>query len=163
MRPKLSILDGRRPASPSRPRFLPTTREDMRARGVEQLDILIVTGDAYVDHPAFGPVLVARFLEARGYSVGIVAQPRWDDPEDIALIQARLVCGLLRAEHAGLSFDEIVIKTHGDTATTQLFDEDWPAGAWVLAVEATHTAGSRCVQMNRADGCTEAIVSTARP
>src|SRR5260370_37174170 len=57
--------------------FLPTTREEMHARGWDELDILIVTGDAYVDHPAFGPVLVARFLEGRGYRVGIVAQPRW--------------------------------------------------------------------------------------
>src|ERR1019366_998630 len=42
--------------------FLPTTREEMQARGWTELDVLIVTGDAYVDHPAFGPVLVARFL-----------------------------------------------------------------------------------------------------
>ncbi len=55
----------------------------MDARGWDALDILIVSGDAYVDHPAFGPVLIARFLEARGFRVGIVAQPRWDDPEDV--------------------------------------------------------------------------------
>src|SRR5260370_11176345 len=58
--------------------FLPTTREEMRARGWDELDVLIVTGDAYVDYPAFGPVLVAHFLEGRGYRVGIIAQPRWD-------------------------------------------------------------------------------------
>jgi len=56
----------------------------MDARGWDQLDILIVTGDAYVDHPAFGPVLIARFLEGRGFKVGVVAQPRWDSTEDIA-------------------------------------------------------------------------------
>jgi uncharacterized radical SAM protein YgiQ len=72
----------RRPAEP--PRFLPTTRADLDARGWDALDILIVTGDAYVDHPAFGPVLIARFLEGRGYRVGVIAQPRWDDPSDIA-------------------------------------------------------------------------------
>ncbi len=55
----------------------------MQARGWTQLDVLIVTGDAYVDHPAFGPILVARFLEGRGYKVGVIAQPRWDSPEDI--------------------------------------------------------------------------------
>ena len=64
--------------------FLPTTREEMLARGWEELDVLIVTGDAYVDHPAFGPVLVARFLEGRGFRVGVVAQPSWSGPEDIA-------------------------------------------------------------------------------
>ncbi|MBK8218025.1 MAG: YgiQ family radical SAM protein [Myxococcales bacterium] len=72
----------RRPPEP--PRFLPTTRADLDARGWDALDILIVTGDAYVDHPAFGPVLIARFLEGRGYRVGLIAQPRWDDASDIA-------------------------------------------------------------------------------
>jgi uncharacterized radical SAM protein YgiQ len=56
----------------------------MEARGWEELDILLITGDAYVDHPAFGPVLIARFLEGRGYRVGIIAQPRWDSTDDIA-------------------------------------------------------------------------------
>src|SRR6187551_2114463 len=64
--------------------FLPTTRADLDERGIEQLDILIITGDAYVDHPAFGPVLIARFLEARGYKVGLIAQPDWQKPDDIA-------------------------------------------------------------------------------
>jgi uncharacterized radical SAM protein YgiQ len=75
--------------------FLPTTREDMRARGWDELDILIVTGDAYVDHPAFGPVLVARFLEARGFKVGIVAQPSWTGIEDVARMgRPRLFVGI---------------------------------------------------------------------
>ena len=56
----------------------------MLARGWEELDVLLVTGDAYVDHPAFGPILIARFLEGRGFRVGVVAQPRWDCPDDIA-------------------------------------------------------------------------------
>lgn len=63
--------------------FLPTSREEMRARGWDELDVLIVTGDAYVDHPAFGPILIARFLEGRGYRVGVIAQPRWDSPQDL--------------------------------------------------------------------------------
>ncbi|ATB41968.1 radical SAM domain protein [Cystobacter fuscus] len=61
--------------------FLPVTRADMKARGWEQLDIIIVTGDAYVDHPAFGPVLIARFLEGRGFKVGIISQPDWHSAE----------------------------------------------------------------------------------
>jgi uncharacterized radical SAM protein YgiQ len=78
-----------------RARFLPTTREEMALRGWDELDILIVTGDAYVDHPAFGPVLIARFLEGRGYKVGIVAQPRWDSPADIARMgKPRLFVGV---------------------------------------------------------------------
>lgn len=55
----------------------------MKLRGYAELDVLIVSGDAYVDHPAFGPAVVARFLESKGFRVGIVAQPRWDTPEDL--------------------------------------------------------------------------------
>jgi uncharacterized radical SAM protein YgiQ len=76
-------------------RFLPTTHADMDARGWAQLDILIVTGDAYVDHPAFGPILIARFLEGRGYKVGVVAQPDWTSPADIARMgRPRLYVGI---------------------------------------------------------------------
>jgi uncharacterized radical SAM protein YgiQ len=75
--------------------FLPTTRADLAARGWDAIDILIVTGDAYVDHPAFGPVLIARFLEARGYRVGLVSQPRWDTLEDVARLgRPRLFVGV---------------------------------------------------------------------
>jgi uncharacterized radical SAM protein YgiQ len=75
--------------------FLPTTRADMDARGWTELDILLVTGDAYVDHPAFGPILIARFLEGRGYKVGVIAQPRWTDAEDIARMgRPRLFTGI---------------------------------------------------------------------
>ncbi|HEX5661531.1 MAG TPA: YgiQ family radical SAM protein [Polyangiales bacterium] len=62
--------------------FLPTTREEMHARGWDQLDVLIINGDAYVDHPAFGGALIGRFLEARGFRVGMIAQPRWDTLDD---------------------------------------------------------------------------------
>jgi uncharacterized radical SAM protein YgiQ len=75
--------------------FLPTTRDELAARGWDQLDILIVSGDAYVDHPAFGPALIGRFLEARGYRVGIVAQPRWNTTEDLLVMGApRLFVGV---------------------------------------------------------------------
>jgi uncharacterized radical SAM protein YgiQ len=75
--------------------FLPTTRAEMKERGYAELDILIVTGDAYVDHAAFGPILIARFLEARGYKVGVVAQPDWRTPDDIARMgKPRLFVGV---------------------------------------------------------------------
>src|SRR5690606_31105539 len=67
----------------------------MEARGWDQLDILIISGDAYVDHPAFGPALIARFLEARGFRVGFIAQPDWRNPDDIARMGApRLFVGV---------------------------------------------------------------------
>src|SRR5262249_10204879 len=80
--PSMSLVQLRSKHWPPRSRaFLPTTRAEMDERGWTELDVLIVTGDAYVDHPAFGPILVARFLEGRGYKVGVVAQPRWDSPD----------------------------------------------------------------------------------
>src|SRR5215212_7892491 len=78
-----------------RTRFLPTCRADMEARGWDQLDIVIISGDAYVDHPAFGPVLIARFLEGRGFKVGIIAQPDWKSAEPFkALGKPRLFFGV---------------------------------------------------------------------
>jgi radical SAM superfamily enzyme YgiQ (UPF0313 family) len=76
-------------------RFLPTSRADLEARGWAELDIVIVSGDAYVDHPAFGPVLIARFLEGRGFKVGIIAQPDWKSAEPFrALGRPRLFFGV---------------------------------------------------------------------
>ena len=72
-----------RGARPPQASFLPTTRAEMDARGWDELDILIINGDAYVDHPAFGGALIGRFLEARGFRVGMIAQPRWNDTSDL--------------------------------------------------------------------------------
>ena len=63
-------------------RFLPVSTADMKDLGWEDYDFLIITGDAYVDHPSFGPAIISRVLEAEGYRVGIVSQPRLDGPED---------------------------------------------------------------------------------
>lgn len=65
---------------------LPMTRAEMGARGWDELDILFVSGDAYVDHPAFGVPLLARLLESRGYRVGIIAQPDWRDPAALTVM-----------------------------------------------------------------------------
>ncbi|MFZ7134081.1 MAG: YgiQ family radical SAM protein [Eubacteriales bacterium] len=61
--------------------FLPITKEDMMERGWEQVDFVLVTGDAYVDHPSFGAAVISRELENRGYRVGILSQPSWDGLE----------------------------------------------------------------------------------
>ena len=71
------------------------TREEMGQRGWPELDVLLVTGDAYVDHPSFGAALLGRWLSAKGYRVGIVAQPGWDDPSDVARLgRPRLFAGV---------------------------------------------------------------------
>lgn len=72
-----SILHSPRARPLPQPPFLPTTRAEMDAIGWDSLDILLVTGDAYVDHPSFGVPLLGRWLVGHGYRVGIVAQPRW--------------------------------------------------------------------------------------
>ena len=75
--------------------FLPTTMAEVRARGWDAVDVVIVSGDAYVDHPAFGPVLIARFLEGRGLRVGFLAQPDWRSAEDFKRLgRPRLFFGI---------------------------------------------------------------------
>ena len=58
--------------------FLPMSREEMETLGWDSCDIIIVTGDAYVDHPSFGMAIIGRLLEAQGFRVGIIAQPEWE-------------------------------------------------------------------------------------
>ena len=62
--------------------FLPICKDDMKNRGIDQLDFIIVSGDAYVDHPSFGTAIIARTLESDGFSVGIIAQPDWHNSDD---------------------------------------------------------------------------------
>ena len=61
--------------------FLPTTREEMDALGWDSCDIIIISGDAYVDHPSFGMAVIGRVLEAQGFRVGIIAQPAWNSKD----------------------------------------------------------------------------------
>ncbi|MFA5495472.1 MAG: YgiQ family radical SAM protein [Porticoccaceae bacterium] len=62
--------------------FLPTTRAEMDALGWDSCDVIVVTGDAYVDHPSFGMAVIGRVLEAQGFRVGIIAQPDWTGKAD---------------------------------------------------------------------------------
>ncbi|HEX3075292.1 MAG TPA: YgiQ family radical SAM protein [Lachnospiraceae bacterium] len=77
--------------------YLPISREDMKKRGIEELDFVYVIGDAYVDHPSFGPAIISRILEANGYQVGIISQPDWKSVESIKILGKPklgfLVCG----------------------------------------------------------------------
>lgn len=59
--------------------WLPITRKEMLQRGWEELDVVLITGDAYVDHPSFGAAVIGRLIEAEGYRVGIIPQPNWQD------------------------------------------------------------------------------------
>lgn len=75
--------------------FLPTSQKELHQLGWKQLDIIIVTGDAYVDHPSFGPILIARYLHSKGYKVGIISQPNWKTEKDFTeLGKPRLFFGV---------------------------------------------------------------------
>lgn len=63
-------------------KFLPISKEDMKERGWEELDFIVITGDAYVDHSSFGTTIIARVLESHGYKVGIISQPQWSGVTD---------------------------------------------------------------------------------
>jgi len=94
-----------RPTPPSLPKqarppppasaFLPMFPADLKARGWTDVDVLIVTGDAYVDHPSFGGSVIGRVLEAQGYRVGVIAQPDWRSVADVARLgKPRLLVGI---------------------------------------------------------------------
>ena len=61
--------------------FLPITCAEMDQLGWDSCDVIVVTGDAYVDHPSFGMAIIGRTLEAQGFRVGIISQPEWEDAE----------------------------------------------------------------------------------
>ncbi|MBT4820904.1 MAG: YgiQ family radical SAM protein, partial [Lentisphaerae bacterium] len=115
-----SLKQRARQSCPDGSTFLPICRQDMARRGWDELDILLVSGDAYIDHPAFGVPLLGRVLEAQGYRVGIVAQPRWDTPDDIARMgRPKLFAGI-----SGGSLDSMLAhytafrkKRHDDAYT----------------------------------------------
>ncbi|MFA6378859.1 MAG: YgiQ family radical SAM protein, partial [Candidatus Omnitrophota bacterium] len=72
--------------------FLPMSLEEMKARGWRELDVLIVSGDAYVDHPSYGTAVIGRILEDQGYKVGIIAQPDWHTGDDFKRLGRPRLC-----------------------------------------------------------------------
>ena len=89
---------------------LPASMEECRARGWQKIDIVLVTGDAYVDHPSFGVALIGRLLESKGYRVAILAQPRYDSPVDFKqFAKPRLFFGI-----SGGNLDSIVANYTGN-------------------------------------------------
>ena len=76
--------------------FLPTTKKEVESLGWDALDVILISGDAYVDHPSFGPAVIGRWLEATGLKVAIVPQPNWqDDGRDFAKLgRPRLFFGI---------------------------------------------------------------------
>ena len=72
--------------------------DEMNRRGWSELDVLIVSGDAYVDHPSYGTALIGRLLECHGYNVGIIAQPDWGRVDGSPMTVGSAGC---RRDHCG--------------------------------------------------------------
>jgi uncharacterized radical SAM protein YgiQ len=88
-------LSGRPPRAGRAAPFLPMSRAEMTALGWDQCDIVLVTGDAYVDHPSFGMAIIGRLLESQGFRVGIISQPDWQSAEPFkALGKPKLFFGV---------------------------------------------------------------------
>lgn len=75
--------------------FLPISRSDMDKRGWDQLDILLISADAYVDHPSFAAALLGRMLESHGYRVGIIAQPDWKKSDSLTIMGQPRLCVMI--------------------------------------------------------------------
>jgi uncharacterized radical SAM protein YgiQ len=77
------------------PSFLPLTKEEIQQRHWKEVDIVLITGDAYVDHPSFGTAVIGRILEHHGYRVGIITMPDWKDPDSVTVFgKPRLFFGV---------------------------------------------------------------------
>ncbi|RWH72947.1 MAG: YgiQ family radical SAM protein [Mesorhizobium sp.] len=88
-------LSGSKPHAGRAAPFLPMSRVEMAALGWDECDIVLVTGDAYVDHPSFGMAIIGRLLESQGFRVGIISQPDWQSAEPFkALGRPRLFFGV---------------------------------------------------------------------
>ena len=75
--------------------FLPVSRKDLEKRGWKELDIILISGDGYVDHHSYGPAVIGRVLEKKGYKVGIIAQPDWRNTKDFLVLgRPRLFFGI---------------------------------------------------------------------
>jgi uncharacterized radical SAM protein YgiQ len=77
--------------------FLPMYPHEVSSRGWERLDVIIITGDAYVDHPSYGASLIGRLLESRGFKVGIIAQPDWNSLDDFRRLGRPRLCFAITA------------------------------------------------------------------
>ena len=110
-------------------RFLPTTREEMDALGWEQCDVILVSGDAYIDSPFIGVAVVGRMLEKLGYKVGIIGQPDVKSDKDIKRLgEPRLYWGV-----SGGSIDSMVANY---TATKKFRNsDDYTPGGKTLNVQ----------------------------
>jgi len=117
--------------------YLPMSRDEMDQLGWDSCDIIIVTGDAYVDHPSFGMAVIGRLLEAQGFRVGIISQPSWDSTDPFKILgKPNLFFGIT----AG-NMDSLINRY---TADLRMRSDDayTPKGSAVAKPTTTHQSSS---------------------
>ena len=100
--------------------YLPICKEDMDRRGWSEVDFVYVIGDAYVDHPSFGPAIISRVLEDNGYKVGIISQPDWKDEKSIQILGKPRLGFLVSAGNMDTMVNHYTVskkKRHSDAYT----------------------------------------------
>ncbi len=122
--------------------FPPVSREEMRARNIEQLDFVFVSGDAYIDHPSFGAAIITRLLESRGYSVGIIAQPDWHGVEPFRALGKPKLAFLISSGNIDSMVNHYSVS--GSRRTSDVYTEEGRAG--MRPDHATIVYANRCKQ-----------------
>ncbi|MGN0593844.1 MAG: YgiQ family radical SAM protein, partial [Hominimerdicola sp.] len=102
--------------------FMPISKKDMEERGISQLDFVYIIGDAYVDHPSFGVAIISRLLEYHGYTVGIIAQPDWNNVQEFLRLGKPRLAWLVTAGN----IDSMV--AHYTVAKKKRSDDAYSAG-----------------------------------
>lgn len=102
--------------------FLPMNQKEMTLAGWDELDILFISADAYVDHPSFATALLARLLESKGYRVGIIAQPNWKNPESLKVMGKPKLCCMI----SGGNLDSMV--SHYTSSKKKRSDDRYSPG-----------------------------------
>jgi uncharacterized radical SAM protein YgiQ len=116
--------------------FLPVSLSDLESRGIAQLDFVFVTGDAYVDHPAFASALLGRVLEAEGFSVGVLARP---DPDDVQAF--RLLARPRLAFLVGAGALDSMVSSYTAAKKPRAEDDYAPGGRPELCLRGDGTVG----------------------
>lgn len=122
--------------------FPPINREEMRARGIDQLDFVFISGDAYIDHPSFGAAIITRMLESRGYSVGIIAQPDWHSVAPFQALGKPKLAFLISSGNIDSMVNHYSVS--GSRRTTDVYTEEGVAGK--RPDRATIVYANRCKQ-----------------
>ncbi len=122
---------------------LPMSRAEMDALGWDACDVVLVTGDAYVDHPSFGMAVIGRVLEAQGFRVGIIAQPDWTSADDFRRLgRPRPVLRRHRRQH-GLDGQPLHVRSAAALATTPTRRAARAASGRIVRSSSTRSAAAR--------------------